>query len=227
MSFLSKEKSLVFKHSPLQWPEVKVEETDEARIYVVGDRCYPSVTTVLDWHDDKAYLEEWKKRIGEAEANRLSAMAASRGTEIHSMVEDYLNNKLDMKGRMPNVKFMWKPLQPFLNKIEEVYGLEVPVYSDKLKAAGRIDVCAKYKGQKSIIDIKNSMRAKKAEWITDYFHQVTAYSMMVEEMFGDDVTQNVVLITNQEGECQEFIIDNRVFRDDVERMFKEYRDAHQ
>ena len=49
----------------------------------------PSVTTVLGQTKDMSGLEKWRKRVGEAEADRISNLSMSRGTIMHRLIELY------------------------------------------------------------------------------------------------------------------------------------------
>lgn len=49
----------------------------------------PSVTTVIGCTADKSGLDEWRKRVGEAEADRISKLSMNRGTIMHRLIELY------------------------------------------------------------------------------------------------------------------------------------------
>jgi genome maintenance exonuclease 1 len=166
---------------------------------------YPSVTTVIGAKSKKSILE-WRKRVGEAEANRISSRAASRGTSLHSMNEDYLNNVFDEEKYKTKVLplFMFKHLKPFLDKINNIHVLEGALYSDKLKLAGRVDCIAEYENELAIIDFKSSTEPKKREWIENYIAQECAYAMMYYERTGIKVKKLVTLIACEDGEIQVF-----------------------
>ena len=73
--------------------ELKATTTKTGRLYKTpeGDE-FPSVTTVLGYRSKEAILA-WRKRVGEEEANRISRHAAGRGTKVHYLAEDHINNK--------------------------------------------------------------------------------------------------------------------------------------
>lgn len=129
--------------------DLKSVTTDDGRYYVTpdGDK-YNSVTTVIGAKSKKSILE-WRKRVGEQEANRISARASSRGTAMHSLIEDYLNNKLNEEKYKEKVLplFMFKSLKPLLDKINNIHVLEGALYSDKLRLAGRVDCIAEYENE--------------------------------------------------------------------------------
>ena len=82
---------------------------------------------------------------------------------------------------MPSNLNLFRTIKPILDKnVELVYHQEVPLYSDKLRAAGRVDCVCKWNGKDAIVDFKTSSKPKKKEWIQDYFIQATAYSLMFE-----------------------------------------------
>jgi len=185
--------------------------TDSGRRYKVPNgEMYESVTTALgNQPGKKEGLMEWRRRVGNDEANRISRKAAGRGTAVHSIIEDYLNNKEDpCKDMMPDAVVMFKQLQPILDKsISKVYMQEAPLWSDKYRLAGRVDCIADIKGKLSVVDFKTSMKIKKREWVKDYFLQTAAYSHMIEEMYGDTVDQTVIFIAVEDRDPQIFVGD--------------------
>jgi len=190
---------------------IEAVTTDSGRRYKIpnGD-MYESVTTALgNQPGKKESLMEWRRRVGEAEANRISRKAAGRGTAVHSIIEDYLNNLEDpIKDKMPDAVMMFKQLQPILDKsISKVYMQEAPLWSYKYRLAGRVDCVADIKGKLSVVDFKTSMKPKKREWVTDYFLQTAAYSHMIGEMYGDTVEQTVIFIAVEDRDPQIFVGD--------------------
>ena len=190
---------------------IEAVTTDSGRRYKIpnGD-MYESVTTALgNQPGKKEGLMEWRRRVGEAEANRISRKAAGRGTAVHQIIEDYLNNLEDpIKDKMPDAVVMFRQLQPILDKsISKVYMQEAPLWSYKYKLAGRVDCVADIKGKLSVVDFKTSMKPKKREWVTDYFLQTAAYSHMIKEMYGDTVEQTVIFIAVEDRDPQIFIGD--------------------
>ena len=179
-----------------------------AKTYPDGKRYYtlpdgtklPSVTTVLGAKPKPGILE-WRARVGEEEATRISKVATTRGTNVHMICENYLNNKKDyMRGVMPDALEYFLSIKPFINKINNVHYQECTLYSKLLGMAGRVDVIAEYNGQLSVIDFKTASRAKKREDITDYFHQTTAYALMYREMIGVPINNLVIIMAVKDSE---------------------------
>jgi len=190
--------------------DLKSVTADGSRKYTTPEgKVYPSVTTILSHSTDKSFLFEWRKRVGEEEANKIVKKSSGRGTKLHSICEKYLLNELnDMKIRMmmPDIKDFFLQLRPHIDKnVGNVYGLEQALYSDRLRMAGRTDCIAEWDGKLSIVDYKNSIKEKKEDWIQNYFIQCTAYAEMFEERTGLPIEQIVVAIANEEGTPQIFI----------------------
>ena len=56
----------------------------------------PSVTTILSAtqpEEKRKKLDEWRERVGYAEAAKVTQQAALRGTEMHFVLENYINGK--------------------------------------------------------------------------------------------------------------------------------------
>jgi len=163
------------------------------RFYTLPDGSrVPSVTTVLGVRKKQGIID-WKKRVGEDEARKIIKTASGRGTGMHALCEDYLNNK-PLRTSMPDAKEMFLDIKPHLNRISDIWYEEQAVYSKALQLAGRVDCVAHYDGVLSIIDFKTARKHKKREYVLDYFAQCCAYSYMIEELVGVEVPQIVILM---------------------------------
>jgi genome maintenance exonuclease 1 len=164
------------------------------RLYETPEgKRYPSVTTVLGKMMDKSALETWRKRVGEEEAARVSARASTRGTNVHTMCENYvLGNDIDAS--MPHNMMMFNQIKKVLDeKVDMVRATECTLFSDHLKLAGSCDLIANYDGRLSIIDYKTSAKRKRKDWIEGYFLQASLYSYMLWEMT-DILVKDIVII---------------------------------
>ena len=164
------------------------------RLYETPEgKRYPSVTTVLGKMMDKSALETWRKRVGEEEAARVSARASTRGTNVHTMCENYvLGNDIDTS--MPHNMMMFNQIKKVLDeKVDMVRATECTLFSDHLKLAGSCDLIANYDGRLSIIDYKTSAKRKRKDWIEGYFLQASLYSYMLWEMT-DILVKDIVII---------------------------------
>jgi len=209
----------------LGYDDLSAETTDKGRKYSApnGTR-YPSITTVLKILTED-HIRAWRARVGEEEANKISHRAASRGTAVHSIIENYLNNEEDYaKGFMPNIVSDFKPMQQILDThIGKIYAQEVALYSDHLGVAGRVDCIGEFDGKLSVIDFKTSRKPKKSEWIENYYVQESAYAIMWEERTGIPITQLVTLIAVDNEEPQIFIEHRDNWTDKLHETINEYK----
>lgn len=192
----------------LDLPELSSETTENGRFYMTPDgNKYPSVTTVLGAGSDKSWMEEWKARVGEEQVAKVSGQASRRGTAVHEIAEYYLKNDPNYrKGHMPVNIASFNYIKPYLDKhITLVGGLELPLYSDKLRVAGRVDCLAKWDGEYAIIDFKTSKRAKDRDSIHGYFMQASCYSYMVYERLGILPKKLVIVMTVDDAPAQIFV----------------------
>lgn len=179
---------------------------DGKRYYSLPDGTrLPSVTTVIGAKGKEAILK-WRKRVGEEEANRISKLSTSRGTNLHTICENYLNNdpKYLLKV-MPDALEMFKSIKPFLNRIDNIHYQEQALWSKGIGMAGRVDCIAEFDGKLSVIDFKTSKRIKTKEDIDSYFAQCVAYSMMYEELVGQPIDQIVIIMAVENEEPLLFI----------------------
>lgn len=177
---------------------------DGKRYYTLPDGTkLPSVTTVLGAQKKEAIMK-WRKRVGEAEANRVSKKATSRGTNVHTLCERYLNNE-GLGLVMPDALEMFISIKPALNRINNIHFQEQALWSKQLGMAGRVDCIGEFDGVLSSIDFKTSKRVKSHEDIEDYFWQTTAYALMYEEMVGTPIHQLVIIMAVEDNEPLVFI----------------------
>jgi len=170
-------------------------EKDGNRYYVTPDgNHYPSITSILAQQENLG-LEAWKAKVGEKEAKRISQESARIGTAVHQMAEFYLSNYIiKLKNEEKKIVDTFNRLRFLLGNINNIVGVEIPLFSDLLRVAGTTDCIAEYNGKLSVIDFKTSRRPKKEEWIDDYYMQTFAYKLMFEEMTGIEIQQIVILV---------------------------------
>ena len=201
----------MFLHKPplKDLPPLKAKTSDLGRFYtnLNTNESYPSITTVLGAQSKQGIIE-WKKRVGDEVANHISRQAANRGTHVHNMVEDHLNNldvdQIEKYKKQFLPRMMFNVLKPELSKINNIRLQEAAMYSTDYTVAGRVDCISEYDGTLSVIDFKTSTKEKSEDWIENYFVQGSAYSQMYKEHFDEDVNQVVILITTEQGTTQVF-----------------------
>jgi len=173
------------------------------RFYLTPEgRKYPSVTTVLSEYSKQGILE-WRKKIGFEEANKIANKAATRGTKLHKLCENYLNNQ-EIKFETPIESELFTSVKPLLHNINNIRFLEQRLYSNHLRLAGTVDCIAEYNGKISVIDFKTSSKLKKPEYIENYFMQCSAYAVMVEELYNIPVNNLTVIIAVESEKPQVF-----------------------
>ena len=196
-----------FEFDLLEFASLNRIDGETARLYETptGQR-YPSVTTVLGKMSDKTALNEWRKRVGDEEANRVSARAASRGTVIHNMCEKYiLDEEIDTS--LPHNMVIFRQIKGILDeKVDMIRATECTLFSHHLKIAGTCDLIADYDGRLSIIDYKTSTKRKRKDWIEGYFLQCCLYSYLLWEMSVIAVKVIVIVIgVDDELDAQVFV----------------------
>ena len=215
-----------FNHTPSTklLPEIHTETIKGKRFYVTPEgKKYPSITTVLSGRS-KEGIVRWRESVGNDVANQIMRTAAKRGTAVHQLVEDYLNNsELSKQDVLPLALFTL--LKPELDNINNIVIQEGGLYSDKWGIAGRVDCIAEYQGKLSVIDFKTSTKEKKEAWVENYFIQGSAYCEMYEERFNQEINQVVILIVTEDGAVQTFTKDKKdylpLLKPAIEEFYKE------
>lgn len=178
------------------------DESTGKRLYACPDgNKVPSVTTVLDKTkpaEAREALANWKKAVGEAKAQQITTEAASRGTRMHTYLENYIKGE-QLKESVSNPYaqqslIMAKTvIEEGFPEVNEVWGSEVPLYFPELYA-GTTDCVGLHAGEESILDFKQSNKPKKLEWIEDYFLQLTAYALAHNEIHGTNIRKGVIMM---------------------------------
>ena len=218
----------MFIHESLDWNDLETVQEDGRRFYLTpSGKKYPSMTTVLQLMTAEG-IAKWRARVGEEVANKISAQASRRGTLMHKLCEDYVNNeKIDTDALMPLDYQNFNALKEQMDKhFGKVYGQEIALYSDFLEMAGRVDCIAEYKGKLSIIDYKTARKAKKRENIKNYFMQAAGYAVMYEEIFKQPINQLVILMSVDHEGVVEFIEKRDDHIHDLIALRKKYKDKH-
>ena len=215
------------RRSPKLSFNIQHESRNGKRFYATpAGELYPSITTILG-EFSKASIQEWRKRVGETEANKISGKASRRGTSLHSVCESYIKNEDGyLDGQTPNIVELFKNIEPFLERIDNVHGVELALYSDHFGVAGRTDLIAEFDGVLSVIDYKTSNRIKKKEWCESYFAQGAFYGVAYEELTKIPVSQVVIIIAVDEEHPQLFVEKRDDWVDKIWEAKKLYYESH-
>ena len=193
----------IFNHIELDLPKLERETIDGVRYYKVPGESnlhrLVSITSVTS-HFNKKIFEDWRKKVGAEEADKITRQSTSRGTDMHTLVEHHLKNE-SLPKVQPLSEVLFKIAKPELNKINNIHALESSLYSKILGVAGTVDCIAEYNGELAIIDFKTSKKPKPKEWIEHYFVQAVAYACMLYEMTGITIKKLVILMACENGEC--------------------------
>ena len=193
----------MFNHVDIELPQLERETIDGVRYYKVPDDeellRLVSITSVTS-HFNKEIFVNWRKKVGDEEADKITRQATSRGTDMHSLVENYLYNR-DLPSVQPLSDFLFKISKTELNKINNIHCLEGALYSKQLGVAGTTDCIGEHDGELAVIDFKSSKKPKPREWITHYFVQAMFYGMAYYEMTGTPIKKLVIIMACENGEC--------------------------
>ena len=217
-----------FNHNTIIIPRAFQTEIDGVRYYQTPQgKLYPSITTVLSKTSDMSGLDEWRERVGSEVAEQIMKEAQIHGTMTHKLCEDYLNNRESEGDFLDIPKSHFEKLKPYLHKMDNIRGIEIPLYSDELEIAGTCDCIAEYNGDLSIIDFKTS-RSRLVEHydkVQKYFMQATAYSLMWKERTGTEIDQIVIIGSEETGNIAEFIKIPFDFKETLIEKIEQFRES--
>ena len=216
----------LYNHIPINFKQAKLIEKDSAHFYETPNgEVYPSITTILqETMSDakKESLQNWKEQ--EIAAEYITQEAATIGTETHKLIENHINEvRQTDEVRLLSVAH-FNNLIPFLQKINNVHGTELRLYSNAMKLAGTSDCIATYDGELSIIDYKTKRSNQREEWMTDHFIQGTAYSQMFKELTGIEAKQVVILVSSEKNSRMEFVKNTEDYKDLLTQRLNQYYD---
>lgn len=184
---------------------------------------FPSITTILSHGSDKSFLEDWKKRVGEKEAERISRSSRERGTVMHRLLELHLMDTSKSLGVLyeqvykeevdnclePNIREGLLFFEKFLNNPEDTLSrVKQPLILEGFHYcpswggfAGTCDSVLQLScGKVVVVDFKNSRKPKRSEWIEDYYIQCSAYAIMLKHVYGKEFPINGCEIWIANGE---------------------------
>ena len=217
-------------YNPFKFNYVSInkETIDGSRKYATPDgEKLPSVTTILSATTPKEKIEklnEWRNRVGHKRAQEITTEAASRGTRMHKFIEDYIKTGiLNEPGSNPYSIQSHKMAQSIIDnglcKLDEAWGVEVPLYFPKIYA-GTTDLCGVHDGVEAIMDHKQSNKVKKREWIEDYFIQSAAYASAHNEVYGTNIRKGVIFMCTADNQYLEFIVEGVEFDNYTDMWFR-------
>ena len=190
-------------------------EIHGTRIYDILGVKLPSVTTILAKTKDQEYIKRWRNKVGHDEADRIYNLSSKRGTTMHKFLEKYIEGEgyEDLTEIGKEAKPMaQKIIDIGLTPVSEYYGSEVTLYYLGLYA-GATDLICRHNDLETVVDFKQANRAKREEWIEDYFLQVAAYAMAHDYLFKSEIKQAIIMVCTPDLYYQEFKIQGTELRD--------------
>ena len=207
-------------------PKIKQVNIDGVRHYDTPDGTLISITSLLKNYTPQGILD-WRESVGEEVANQVMKAATDRGSKVHQIIENCLSNKpeTDLVGNYGELASrMFSQIIPALDRINNIRGLEIGLYSAKLGIAGRADCIAEYDKEPTMIDFKTATR-KRDEINETYLVQATFYSIAWGELTGEKISQIAILTTTETGELDVHIDKPSNHVERLEEMIKEYKDG--
>lgn len=190
-----------FEFEALNLTPLKRELVDGVRYYLIPPeniKKFVSITSITSYFNRQIFID-WRRKVGNEEADRVTNAATSRGTDLHTLVENYITNQ-----NLPEVQELshklFEIIKPALHRMNKIYGVEIGLYSEFLGVAGTCDTIAEFDGELAIIDYKTSKKPKPRKWIENYFVQAVAYACMLHELTGLQVKKLVIIMACENGE---------------------------
>jgi ATP-dependent exoDNAse (exonuclease V) beta subunit len=208
----------------LQESMTRVSENGKRFYETPEGQRYPSVTTVTGLLT-RDHIKLWRERVGAEEANKISTVAARRGTKMHSLFEQYLRQEEELVFENILDEAMFNAVQPVLDDITPI-ALEAGMWSDSLQMAGQVDCVGVWDNELCIIDFKTSAKYKEEYMADPWFHQMTAYAIMVEELTGEVIDSIVAVVAVDGGGVQVFEADPREYVDKLYDLRQRYANLH-
>jgi genome maintenance exonuclease 1 len=185
------------------------------RVYRTPDgESLPSVTTILGATKDMTALNEWRNRIGHAKAQQITTEAAGVGTAMHANLERFLIGEQRQPGNNPvhvqANKMADIIIENGLNKMSEVWAMEQSLYFPGLYS-GTTDLIGVHEDEPAVCDHKQTNKPKKAEWVDDYYLQLTAYILAHNEVYKTNIRKGVIFMCSRDLQYQQFTLEPKDF----------------
>lgn len=187
----------------IRLPDVPKVNNHLGRCYVVRDRHYPSVSSILSETmpvSQKMALRNWRKGLG-GDASKVQEDVKERGKNFHRLIECFALGRGKEVLRLcdrPEMKDYVNHALPILKHLTtgEVIFTEAQVYSYQYEYAGTLDMLAWFPDPSRIVllDWKTSNKPKKIEYCDHHFLQLAAYSNALKETYNCQIHQATVCI---------------------------------
>ena len=207
-------------HSPI------VVNEDGMRQYKEGNDLFPSITSIRS-REPNPGIEKWRQRVGDNVADHICRNAVGRGNVFHKICESYLSNSCVCQFSDNLLEYsMFEQVRSYLDRIDDIVGIEMPMISKWIRIGGTADIIAKFDGEISVIDLKSSTSPKKDIWCKRFFLQECAYSMMYEEITGVVIENLVTLIASEDGVVQVIKNNRNPFTDDLHKIVEGFHENY-
>ena len=215
---------MTFTHLPKrELPKIKQINVDGVRHYETPDGTFISITSLLKDYTPEGILE-WRENVGDDVADHVMRNATARGNKVHKIIENCLSNEPenDLVGNHGVLAAgLFQLMIPALDKIDQIRGLELALYSKRLGVAGRTDCIAEYDGRLSTIDFKTASR-KRDEMNENYLVQATFYAIAWQEHTSEKIDQVVILTVAEDGALVVHKDDPSLYVEKLEQMIAEH-----
>ena len=129
-----------------------------------------SPSRILDRTSDKSFLEKWRKKVGEEEADRIVSHSIAVGKSMHQYLEGKIKNEkcYILYNFNPNKKMATKLAKLIIkkglkDKLQEVWGVEARVhFGDYYR--GIADLVGIYEDEPCIIDFKQKRKPQSKNY---------------------------------------------------------------
>ena len=194
-------------------------QSEQGRKYLVDEIGVPSVTTILSATKDKKFLDDWRRRIGNQEADNIMKQASTRGTEMHRVLEYYYNGAKYFNEMEDGIKPRKMASVIIDNlKVQEVWGNEVSLAYNK-DFAGTTDLVALSYDRPTIIDFKQANKPKREDWIEDYKCQLGAYYLAHKTHYGP-IELGIIAIATRDLQYQQFVFSEAVLMEYADKFLE-------
>ena len=113
----------MFNHVDIDLPKLERETIDGVRYYSVPDEDelikLVSITSITS-HFNKEIFINWRKKVGDEEANRITKAATTRGTDFHTLTEHHLLNDEKLPKVPPISNFLFNVAKGKIGNINNI-----------------------------------------------------------------------------------------------------------
>ena len=218
------QKTFLWQELTLPNTNILQHNTEYGRFYSDNFGLYPSVTTMLQMIPKERWVREWEERTPIEDQERARNRATKLGTEVHDIIEKYLNGKTISIGKLgPVVGTLALKLIEECKKVDAVYASERFLINHELAYAGTVDFCGVVGGENEVWDFKTGRYGGFGHNAPlNYRVQLALYALALEDSTSERFSTGRIILTSLYDGLKVYPIDLEPYKERARLLSRHY-----